>query len=429
MKLSQHKAIREYGYLIKGGDCSCLSAQSLSQVDWDWLFQVNIDNFQDQRSFLKPANRNGRPAMQVANYVGVIELPSGLQLEILPKISEEDTESSSRYWLLKMLTAVENIKPIAFTDTQLQTFKQPLLEILIGRFLADVQHLVNKGLCSEYLREQSEEPFLRGKLRVSVHASLPAYKKSIFPIEYDEYSLKTTENKLIHWAINTVYHWTKNAFHKAHARKLLMMLAGIPASSDPKLDLAAWKNTRLNQHYQPVKPWVELIVSGISPKTQSGRTRGISLLYPMEQVFEKYVYKTLKRQMSAGYSLHAQKRLGWLAEHKQQSWFKLNPDLVIKKDKQITGILDTKWKLIDAALANGTDKYGLSQADFYQMFAYAYKGRPIESDLYLIYPKTTNFSRPLPEFDLDNGYKLHVVPFDLDLDRLLTATPLIPSQL
>jgi 5-methylcytosine-specific restriction enzyme subunit McrC len=78
-------------------------------------------------------------------------------------------------------------------------------------------------------------------------------------------------------------------------------------------------------------------------------------------------------------------------------------------------VLDTKWKLLDARDNNGSDKYGLSQNDFYQMFAYAHKY--LEGDnrnLILIYPKTDKFSEAIKHsFDFSDEIKLWVVPFDV----------------
>jgi 5-methylcytosine-specific restriction enzyme subunit McrC len=78
-------------------------------------------------------------------------------------------------------------------------------------------------------------------------------------------------------------------------------------------------------------------------------------------------------------------------------------------------IWDTKWKKIDS-----TDykwNYGISQADMYQLFAYAnnYKCK----DLYLIYPKNENFTEPLKEFVYINWEVLKAIPYDLERDECI----------
>jgi len=59
------------------------------------------------------------------------------------------------------------------------------------------------------------------------------------------------------------------------------------------------------------------------------------------------------------------------------------------------------------------DKFGLSQADFYQMLGYGHTYG--EGDLVLIYPRTDVFSSAFPDsFNYEGGaLKLWVVPFDI----------------
>lgn len=77
--------------------------------------------------------------------------------------------------------------------------------------------------------------------------------------------------------------------------------------------------------------------------------------------------------------------------------------------------MDTKWKLIDGQKSNGTDKYGLSQADFYQLYAYGQRYLNGEGDMVLIYPGTDEFKKALPvfEFPKPGNLRLWVLPFCL----------------
>ncbi len=67
-------------------------------------------------------------------------------------------------------------------------------------------------------------------------------------------------------------------------------------------------------------------------------------------------------------------------------------------------------------------RYGLSQSDFYQLFAYGHKYLNGTGGLFLVYPKTKAFAEVLPPFQFADGLTLWVVPFDLELD-LLVASP------
>jgi 5-methylcytosine-specific restriction enzyme subunit McrC len=76
--------------------------------------------------------------------------------------------------------------------------------------------------------------------------------------------------------------------------------------------------------------------------------------------------------------------------------------------------LDTKWKLLDGAAKD--DKYGLSQQDFYQMFAYGHKYLNGRGTLVLIYPAWDKFpanAEPL-HFSFSSDLQLLALPYDLE---------------
>lgn len=418
--MNEYFSVYEYGFLLRGGNSTGLDAASISESDWDWLIRGEsrlVDD--DSPRLFRPVIKQGQQALQVLNYVGILSLPSGTSIEILPKITETGLEEESRQCLFKMLARINDLPFAKFNDADLKTFKRPLLELLIGRFLQTVQHLINKGLRSQYIRVDREEAYLKGKLRIGVHLRNPPHKKGVFPIEYDDYLLGRPENRLLHWAVNQVYHWSRDSAHRSHARKLLALLSEVPKSHDPLMDLQKWQSDRLMQHYVPVRPWIKLIVRGLSPWTQIGSVRGISLLLPMERLFEKYVFLILEEQAQNGYTVRAQSYGGWLAHHNGKDWFRLQPDIVIQKGEVRVGLLDTKWKLLDQKAID--KKYGISQADMYQLFAYGQKCLPDGGNLFLVYPKTSQFDQPLPAFSFGNAHRLWVVPFCLMTDSLIGA--------
>lgn len=89
-------------------------------------------------------------------------------------------------------------------------------------------------------------------------------------------------------------------------------------------------------------------------------------------------------------------------------------------------VLDTKWKVLSSSTELGEDtsrsRYGLSQSDFYQLFAYGHKYLRGKGHLFLVYPQTKNFTAALSPFRFSDDLVLWVVPFDLDRD-LLVDTP------
>ncbi|GAO96694.1 hypothetical protein PSA5_28270 [Pseudomonas syringae pv. actinidiae] len=114
----------------------------------------------------------------------------------------------------------------------------------------------------------------------------------------------------------------------------------------------------------------------------------MSLLFPMEKLFERYVAACLRDSLPPDATLHTQRSSEYLCTHEGKKAFQLRPDLMITQGEK-RWVLDTKWKRFDSEL--GSKNYGLSQADFYQLFAYGQKYLGGQGDLVLIYPKRGAF--------------------------------------
>jgi len=104
--------------------------------------------------------------------------------------------------------------------------------------------------------------------------------------------------------------------------------------------------------------------------------------------------------------------------HNKQRWFQLRPDFLLLEDGATT-VLDAKWKRLDGSKGNSEDKYGLSQADFYQLYAYGQKYLGGRGRLVLLYPRTATFREPLLPFFFHDQLRLDVMPFDLTSGDLI----------
>ena len=106
-------------------------------------------------------------------------------------------------------------------------------------------------------------------------------------------------------------------------------------------------------------------------------------------------------------------------KHLGKKFFNLIPDLDLRQGQE-RAIGDIKWKLLDQD--DPKNKYGISQTDIYQLFAYSrkYLATQRQRKVILIYPRTDNFNVPLrPFWYQENEEVLYVLPYDLDEDRLI----------
>jgi len=382
-----------------------------------------------QGAWLRWSQRRGHRVIQVTNYVGVLRAPDGFQIEVLPKVGRAIGGGviEARQLLIDMLCCLHKFRHVHAHSAKLSAVRMPLLEIFISEFLGSVEHIVKRGLRGDYRANQDNLFALRGKLLISPHLRQNLFRADRFFTEHDEFSTDRPENRLIHLALRQVLRLTEMQENQRLARELAFVFADIPPSIQIQTDFKKVRLDRSMGHYADALAWVSLILNEESPITGAGSHAAPSLLFPMEAVFEAYVAKHLPQQLISPLILNIQARTHHLVHHHEQNWFRLSPDLLIRSSDRNLLVLDTKWKLLDGLKANGTEKYGLSQSDFYQLQAYGLSYLDGTGDVILIYPKTEAFQEPLPVFTFPktNGMRLWVLPYCLNQRRL--KLPLCPQ--
>jgi 5-methylcytosine-specific restriction enzyme subunit McrC len=391
-----------------------------------WLDTQSLRSDEDAPGWLKPTQLNGQRAIQVTSYVGVIRAPCGFQIEVLPKTGRDTSPEEARALLIEMLKCLAGFRHIKTANADLVAERMPLLEVFIQQFLMAVGSLIKRGLRSDYVTRQDNLFALRGRLLVARQISQNLVRRDRFFTEHDEFSQNRPENRLIHTALRYVLTLCRSQESQRVARELGFVFADVPLSVDVALDVQRIRLDRGMGYYESALDWAKLILQGLSPISGMGKHHTPSLLFPMEAVFEAYVEKHLARQLRDDFVLKAQASSQHLVAHDAQRWFRLKPDLLVKQKQTTRLVLDTKWKLLDSAKKNGREKYQLSQADFYQLYAYGHHYLDGNGDIVLIYPKTDAFAEPLPvfEFPKAHGMRLWVLPFCLKKRQLmLPASP------
>lgn len=408
--------VREYARVTTSAlDGNTLDAARVSESAFDWLCSESTRLQKSGAALVQVENRRW---LRLDNYVGVIETPCGTRIEILPKtVSDGDDADSGRRLLRKMLARCLDLPARETSPTDIQTFRAPLTEWVMRQFLQSLDAVVKRGLRFDYHAVREERRFLHGKLDVQRQLRQPPGRGHLFQIEHDVFDADRPENRLLCSALDQVCRLTRDAGNWRLARELATLLVDVPRCNNVANDFRRWGSDRLLAHYRPARPWCALILGEQTPLSILGEWHGSSLLFPMEKVFEHYVEACLRKSLPHDATLKSQASSQYLCAHDSQSWFQLKPDFLIKQGDQ-TWVLDTKWKLLDQALSGAKEKYGLSQSDFYQLFAYGHRYLPAAGQMLLIFPMTHRFQQPLPVFTYSEQLHLWVVPFDLQNGRL-----------
>lgn len=397
--------VREFARLTTDDVSPSLDQVTIMQSAFDWLAEHASNASRGAALVSLESPRS----LKVANYVGVIDTPCGTRLEILPKYAVGEEEiGEARRLLVRMVSEALHLKPRVGLMSDIEAFDLPLPEWLALRFLDEASRLIKRGLRQSYYRVEDRGPFLRGALDVQTQIRSGPGGAHLLAHRHDVYSFDRPENRLIRTAVEHILRSTRSSDNWRLARELSMVLGDVPKSRSIAADLRAWSSDRLMADYAAIKPLCELVLLRQTPFAISGNDQGFSMLFPMERLFEQYVMASLRKAAPFGMNIRSQVSDHHLCRHLETGWFGLKPDILVSIDER-AWVVDAKWKLLSTDAKN----YQLSQADFYQLFAYGHAYLGGEGDMFLVYPRTAAFQRALPPFHFSSALRLHVLPFDL----------------
>ena len=371
---------------------------------FDAIEKFVLDN-EETAQYLKITTKKGfGKVLQAQNYVGVIQTKDGTTIEILPKILNIESEDKSKEILIKMLKTLKKSPFKNFNMAHLKSSKMPLLEIFIAMFLEELASLVRKGIKSDYITQEENLKFLKGKLKIGEQIKHNTIHKERFYVEYQEFRSDRVENRLIKTTLEFLYKKSHSNRNQQRIREFLFVFDEISPCKDIKTGFEKVKPNRQMKDYEQILLWCKTFLLENSFSPYKGNDVAFALLFDMNLLFESYVGHYLKHK---GLHVSLQDRQHHLVEDPKK--FALRPDIVVTcKDNRII-IADTKWKIIKK-------ERDISQADMYQLFAYGKKYQNI-NELFLIYPKDEE-SQPDLQYKYENELNLRVLYFDVAQDSL-----------
>lgn len=400
--------VREFATLTTLSGPSTLDRATIPASAFAWLADAASTSGEDGRRLVQV---DGTSSLRVLNLVGVVRTPCGTQIEILPKHVDGPQEvAASRRLLIRLVAATVSVTPRITDPADLQLMNRPITEWMAQTFLRAVRVLLQRGLRSDYQRVEARERFLRGRLDVGRQLRGGHAAGVAFHVEHDVFTLDRPENRLIRLAVDRVALITRDGETWRLARELSTALSEIPPSENVQQDLARWSNDRLLAHYAPARPLCELILTNRTPFTTHGAHKALSMLFPMEKLFEAYVGRALRDRLPSDFKIDAQPRSRHLARLGADSWFELKPDFLIRRGNR-AWVVDAKWKILGPS---SRQKHGLDQGDFYQLNAYGQAYLDGHGDLALIYPRTRDFPAIGHPFQMAPGLRVHVISLDLE---------------
>lgn len=352
----------------------------LTQPQFDKLCQFNDQN--DNKYFT--VIRNG---IKFSQYVGVIQVGS-LTIEILPKIdkpglNKEEFKVESEKWqrvLMRMLSISGEIELETVSEASLKK-RYTLLDLYFEVFLNEVDELLRKGLTKKYRSLSGNIPALKGRLEFSKNIRHNLVHQERFYTVHQEYDQQNLLNQVLLKGLSILRKISSNQLLNDKIKKLFFYFPEIREIPITKESFDKIRLTRKTKDYTKAIAIAKMLILNYSPDISRGEEDMMALLFDMNKLWEKYIYKKLKEKESDDLTVnyHDQK-LFW--EDKR-----IFPDIVVRKklpdaedhEKQWeTYVIDTKWKLVE--VSNPSD------ADLKQMYVYnLYWDSPKSM---LLYPKS-----------------------------------------
>jgi len=366
-----------------------------------------------------------RRAVKFTQFCGVVRI-DGLQIEVLPKLYPHQTEVQQRSTLLNMLARAGDLEGMETISTDLATSRTTLLDLFIRHFAQLLELQLQQGMLRDYRDIEDDLDQVRGRIDVVRQQRENLFKPQRIACRFSELVADIPVNRVLHSALLLISSLATSPPLQQRLRSLRARFAGVATLARHESGPKASELNRMQRRYASAVDLAHLFLDGQFLAPRSGRRRAFSLLFDMNQLFERYT-ASLLRPMARRQGLRLveqgpRRYLGY--DETGRGRLLMQPDIaLLDPDGLPVVILDTKWKRIDAQ----EPMAGLSPADIYQMSSYAnaYRCRNVG----LLYPEQSRLqSGEHHHLQLDGQFQavlsLQAVPLEsqqMDLALALTS--------
>lgn len=358
----------------------------------------------------------GRKSIRAAQFVGLVRL-GDTSLQILPKVAyrgdfdrpenspefQEAVRSAMRN-LLVMLSVACDLPLRAQDAAHLHTESGDWLEILTRIFALELHRQLKAGVQHAYISVEDRLPAIRGRWLVGQQMARRPLDRTRFDVVYDEFSPDTPLNRIFILTAATLRRLTLDPANRRLLLDLEAWLEGCqPQPGGLERDLGAVHFSRLNERFRPAFNLASLFWQQRLVQLSGGALPAFAFVFDMNRLFEDFIARSLQRYQErilprawqgAAVVLQSSGQKVYLAERLdsgRQSGppvFRLAPDiLLLAPSGEPYLIADTKYKRLNPQAADG----GVSEADVYQMLAYAQRWNCPQA--LLLYPATGREAR------------------------------------
>jgi 5-methylcytosine-specific restriction enzyme subunit McrC len=332
----------------------------------------------------------GHKSFTFTEHVGVVQVGRTV-IEVLPKAdrTEDSGAASKTKWqnaLLTMLREVYDLPLTSTTEADLHKRTSSILDFFFGLFVRDVEELVHQGLVKRYRRTRGNQMALKGRLDFPRHIQQNIVHQERFYVEHQVYDTDHLLHSLLKRALVLVTNLGRDTDVTIRAKGLDWAFENVADRALTPQALGLIILDRKTAPYARAVQLAKMIVLNHAPDVKGGNMPLIGLMFDMNQLFEEFVFRVLRKAAKA-----PEFRALDLSVHNQRSmrfWNRktIRPDMVMdytKEGERKRVIVDTKWKVPSNGKPN--------DADLKQM--YVYNVQFDASASVLLYPGTARSER------------------------------------
>ena len=312
--------------------------------------------------------------LRTRQMVGVIA-GQNCSLEILPKVDPEGIDeglTTVRGRLVHMLDVALGLNLSSGEATTIAHRADSLLEVFIALFADRLLAEVRRGLPRQYRAHEDDVRALRGRLDIVRQFTVHAVRPDRLACRFDALDVDVPLMQVMKACVLLLGRHARRAGTQRKLAELRFLLADV---SDIARSGLPWRQVRIDRasrHWRSLLELARLLLGARWQQTHADAYApdGITLLFPMNDLFEHYIAVQLRRAL-AGTDLEVVAQGGFA--YCLGPWregedcvvgdsHSTRPDILVKSHRRVRTVIDTKWK----RLTNG-----VSHSDIYQMMAYS----------------------------------------------------------
>lgn len=310
---------------------------------------------EEHRKALEKYYGNGTPFFSLIHrgvkfneHVGVLQT-GNLTIEVLPKADNGSNDKGAwQKFLITMLRAA-GIIPEATSTANLKLRSNSILDLYMQLFLQEARYLMQTGLVLKYRKTEGNSTALKGSLRFAQHMQYNLTHAERFYVRHTIYDRNNIYNAILLKTIELIKTISNQPETISAASALLL---DFPECNDIKVSETLFNRLhfdRKTESYRRAIGMAKLLLLRYHPDVRQGTNDVLALMFDMNELWEKYVFRMLRKHLSQAYPSEYE-----VSEQVRTDFWKpdngymriVKPDIVVKRiaTGKTAVVLDTKWK-------------------------------------------------------------------------------------